>query len=72
MKHYAVIGHEIFKEPEIYFYQGTYETEELETLTIESIQKASSTKYANYEEAEEDIYIDHILESDSPIKVIYL
>ena len=68
MKHYAVVAHEAFKEPGIYFYEGTWTIEELHSLTIKQVQEESSTEYDNNEY---EVYIDYIFESDSPIKWIY-
>jgi hypothetical protein len=69
MKHYAVVAHEAFKEPSIYFYEGNWTIEELESSTIKQVQEQSSTEYDKDDEI--DIYIDYIFESDSPIKWIY-
>jgi hypothetical protein len=69
MKHYAVIAHEEFKEPDIYFYEGTWTIEELHSSTIKQVQKQSSTEYDKDDKYE--VYIDYIFESDSPIKWIY-
>ena len=65
MTHYAGIAHQAFKESCIYFYEGTYTTEQLENLTIKKVKEEIDDK-------DPDIYIDYILESDSPIKFIYL
>ena len=65
MAHYAAIAHQAFKESCIYFYEGIYTTEELENLTIKKVKEEIDDK-------DPDIYIDYILESDSPIKFIYL
>ena len=69
MKHYSVIAHETFKEPGIYFYEGTWTIEELHSSTIKQVQEQSSTEYDKDDEYE--VYIDYIFESDSPIKWIY-
>ena len=69
MKHYAVIAHEAFKEPDIYFYKGTWTIEELHSSTIKQVQEQSSTEYDKDDKYE--VYIDYIFESDSPIKWIY-
>ena len=68
MKHYAVLAHEAFKEPSIYFYEGTWTIEELHEATIKQVKEESSTKY---DDDEYEVYIDYIFESDSPIKWIY-
>ena len=64
MKHYTCIAHQAFKESCIYFYEGTYTTEELEDLTIKKVKEETDDK-------DPDIYVDYILESASPIKFIY-
>ena len=69
MKHYAVVAHEAFKEPNIYFYEGTWTIEELHSSTIKQVQEQSSTEYDKDDKYE--VYIDYIFESDSPIKWIY-
>jgi hypothetical protein len=66
---YTVIAREAFKEPSLYFYEGTHTTEELETLTVEQVKEESSTEYEEDDEAE--VYIDFIFQSDSSIKCIY-
>ena len=42
MKHYSVIAHETFKEPGIYFYEGTWTIEELHVSTIKQVQECFS------------------------------
>ena len=64
MKHYTCIAHQAFKESCIYFYKGTYTTKELEDLTIKKVKEETDDK-------DPDIYVDYILESNSPIKFIY-
>ena len=64
MKHYAVLAHEEFKEESIYFYEGTWTIEELHEATMKQVKEESSNEI-------NEVYIDHIFESDSPIKWIY-
>ena len=51
MKHYTCIAHQAFKESCIYFYEGTYTTEELEDLTIKKVKEEIDDK-------DPDIYVD--------------
>ena len=64
MKHYAVLGHKAFKEMDIYFYEGNWTIEELHEATIKQVKEESSNEI-------DEVYIDYIFESDSPIKWIY-
>ena len=71
MNNYVVIAHEAFKEEGVYFYEGSWNIEQLKQFTIEQIIENSDTEYDNDEEAEEDIYIDYIFKSNSNIDLIY-
>jgi len=65
MKHYAVLAHKAFKEMDIYFYEGNWTIEELHEATIKQIIVNNTINEID------EVYIDHIFESDSPIKWIY-
>ena len=64
MKHYAVLAHKAFKEIGIYSYEGSWTIEELHEATMKQVKEESSNEI-------NEVYIDHIFESDSPIKWIY-